>query len=103
VNIKRQSSFFTNETDDRRAEGNVIDEVAVHDVAMDPVGAGLFDTPDFVGQMGEIGGEDGWSDENGHKANVQRSTLNVQSRIQSIRILSHWAFGVGGPAFADCS
>ena len=32
--------------------------MAVHDVNMDPVGAGGVNRPDFFAELGEIGGED---------------------------------------------
>ena len=32
--------------------------MAVHDVDMDPVGAGGIDRADFLAELGEIGGED---------------------------------------------
>ena len=32
--------------------------MAVHDIDMDPVGAGGVDGPDFLAELGEIGGED---------------------------------------------
>ena len=44
-------------------ERNVIDEVAVHDVEMEPIGAGFFGAMDLGFEMREIGGEDGRSDE----------------------------------------
>ncbi len=43
MHIKRQLRLFADETDDRRAERNVVDEMAVHDVAMDPISPGCFD------------------------------------------------------------
>ena len=42
----------------RRADGEVGDEMAVHHVDMDPVGAGLVDRADLLAEPGEIGGED---------------------------------------------
>ena len=41
-----------------RADGDVGNEMAVHDVDMDPVGAGGVNRPDFLAELGEIGGED---------------------------------------------
>ena len=37
--------------------------MAVHHVHMDPVGAGGFDRVDFLAQLGEIRGQNGWRDE----------------------------------------
>ena len=55
--------------------------MAVHDVAMNPIGAGFFSSANFVGQAGEIGSENGGRDEDflrDHVANVKRSRFNVQ-------------------------
>ncbi len=51
--------------DDRRAEGDVGDEMTVHDVEVDPVGAGGVDGGDLGAQPGEIGGQDGGGDAQG--------------------------------------
>jgi hypothetical protein len=40
--------------DHRRAEGEIGDEVPVHEVQVDPVG-GLLDQPDLIGELGEVG------------------------------------------------
>ena len=45
--------------DHGRAEGDVGDEVAVHDVDVDDGAAAALGRCDFVGQVGEVGGEDG--------------------------------------------
>ena len=45
--------------DHGRAEGDVGDEVAVHDVDVDDGAAAALGCCDFVGEMGEVGGEDG--------------------------------------------
>jgi hypothetical protein len=37
----------------------------VHDVDMDPIGAGLVDCAHFVAELGEVGGQDRWSDGKG--------------------------------------
>ena len=53
----------------RRADREVGDEMAVHHVDMDPVGAGLVDRAHFLAEPGEIGGEDRRGDERaGHGA-----------------------------------
>ena len=48
----------------QRADGDVGDEVAVHHVDVDPVAAGGVDRPHLVAELGEVGGEDGWRDDN---------------------------------------
>ena len=47
----------------RRADGEVGHEMAVHDVDVDPVGAGLVDRADFLAELGEVGGQDRRGDE----------------------------------------
>ena len=43
--------------EDRGSEGQVGDEVSVHDVEVEFVNAGFFSGVDGVGQVAEIGGE----------------------------------------------
>jgi hypothetical protein len=42
MDIEGKFRLFADNFDDHRSEGNVVDEMAVHDVAVDPIGAGLF-------------------------------------------------------------
>ena len=49
----------------RRADGDVGNEMAVHHIDMDQVGAGRLDRLDFRAQPGKIGGQDGGGDQNG--------------------------------------
>ena len=62
MDVERQICELANNRDDSRAEGNVIDEMSIHDVAMNPIGPGLLNPANFIGQSGKIGGEDGWRD-----------------------------------------
>jgi hypothetical protein len=48
----------THRLDDVGAEGNVGDEMSVHHVEMDPVGAGRIDGADLFAQFGEIRRQD---------------------------------------------
>ena len=48
-----------------RADREVGHEMAVHHVDVDPVGAGFVDRAHFLAELGEVGGEDGGSDERG--------------------------------------
>ena len=41
MHVERKRRVFSHRRDDRRPERNVIDEMAVHDVEMQPVRAGL--------------------------------------------------------------
>ena len=63
MHIERKFRLLAHEIDNHRAERNVVDEVTVHDIAMDPIGAGFLDGMDFLGQAREVGGKDGRSDE----------------------------------------
>jgi hypothetical protein len=60
VHVQGQLSFFTHNSDDLGSERNVIDEMAIHDVAMDPIRTGALDPMDFVSQMRKIGCQDRW-------------------------------------------
>ena len=51
MHVQGESCFSAHEADNVRAEGNIIDEMAVHDVAMDPIGAGIFNFANFLSQM----------------------------------------------------
>jgi hypothetical protein len=63
MHIERKFRLLAHKIDNHRAERNVVDEVTVHDIAMDPIGAGFLDGVDFLGQAREIGGKDGRGDE----------------------------------------
>lgn len=66
VHIERKPCEFVDKIDHRRTKGDIVDEVAVHDVAMNPIGPGGLNFADFIGEIGEVCGEDGWGDED-HK------------------------------------
>jgi len=59
VAVERESGDLAEGLDHGRAEGDVGDEVAVHDVDVDDGAATALGGCDFVGEMGEVGGEDG--------------------------------------------
>jgi hypothetical protein len=63
MNVEWELCVFADRRDHRRAKRNVIDEVAIHDVEMKPIGAGFFSAVDLGFETGEIGCEDGRSDE----------------------------------------
>ena len=58
VGVERQLGPRPEVLDRLGAERQVRDEVGVHDVEVDPVGAGRLDAPDGVGQVGQVGIED---------------------------------------------
>lgn len=49
--------------DDGGAKGDIIDKVAVHDIEVEPVGAGLDGAAGFLSDPVEIGGEQGGGDD----------------------------------------
>jgi len=51
MHIERTFRLLADKTDDRRSERNVVDEMAVHDVAMDPIGARVFNFANFASQI----------------------------------------------------
>ena len=63
VHVERLFGVRPDRFDDVRADGNVRHEMAVHDVDMDPVGAGGIDRAHLLAQFREIGGEDRWGDD----------------------------------------
>ena len=61
VDVERQFGVLAQGSQDGRAEAHVRNEMAVHDVQMQPIGAGRFDRGDFLPQPAEIGGQQAWS------------------------------------------
>ena len=62
VDFQRQAGDRAQRLDDERPHADVGDELAVHDVHVDAVGAGAFGLLDLLAQAGEVGGEDGRGD-----------------------------------------
>jgi hypothetical protein len=58
MHIDREFRIPSDQIDNCRSEGNIIDEMSIHNVAVNPVSASLFDPSDFVSQSREVGGED---------------------------------------------
>ena len=63
MDVERKTCLAAHGRDDRRTEGNVIDEMPIHDVAVNPIGAGCLHPMDFVAESREIGGQNGWGDD----------------------------------------
>ena len=63
MDVEWKICVLSNGRDDSGPERNIIDEVAVHDVEMEPIGAGFLGTVDLGFETGEVRGEDGRSDE----------------------------------------
>ena len=67
MDVERYRGDLAGGGDNARTEGDVGNEVTVHHVDMDPVGAGSGDGDDLLAQAGDVGGEDRRGDEDrGH-------------------------------------
>ena len=62
MHIERLRGRSAHRIDDRGAEGDVRHEPAVHDIDVNPIGAGLVDRADFLAEPPQIGCEDGGRD-----------------------------------------
>jgi hypothetical protein len=51
MHIEGELRLFADDFDDHRAERNVVDEMAVHDVAVDPIGPGRLNFANFPSQI----------------------------------------------------
>jgi hypothetical protein len=58
MHIDREFRILSDQIDNCRPEGNIIDEMSIHNIAVNPVRSSLFDPSDFVSQSREIGCED---------------------------------------------
>ena len=62
VDVEEEGGEGAEGFDDVGAEAEVGDEVAVHDVEVEPLGAGAVDALEFSVEAGEVGGEEGGGD-----------------------------------------
>ena len=60
MHVKQLVAVRTQRLHDIRADGDVGHEMAIHHVDMDPVGPGLVDRAHLGAEIGEVGGEDRW-------------------------------------------
>jgi len=68
VDVERLGAVGPQRLHHRGPNGEVGDEVAVHDVDVDPVGAGLVDRAHFLAELREVGGQNGRGDQGaGHR------------------------------------
>jgi hypothetical protein len=58
MNIERKIRVFPHRRYDRGAKGNIVHEMAVHDVEMNPIRASGFDALRFLRECGKVSGED---------------------------------------------
>src|SRR5437867_8735237 len=89
VDVERQGSDLAEGFDDGRSDGQVRDEMAVHDIHVHQVRAGLLDGGDLVSQMREVCGQNGRRDSHlGHMSAPGKSTVNY-------RASGEWSQGPG--------
>jgi hypothetical protein len=62
--IQRQTCFFAYEPHNVRSKRNIIDEMAVHNIAVNPIGACGFDAMNFLSEPGEICRKNGRRNDN---------------------------------------
>src|SRR5271154_6726524 len=81
VYIERLCCRATHRVHDRRTERDVRHKSAVHDIDMDPIGAGFVDCPDFLSEPEQIGGQNwGGDDDRLHDALVSVETYGRMKR-----------------------
>ena len=80
MHVERKLRVFAHRGDDRRPERNIIDEMTIHYVEMQPIRTGFFGAMDLGFEMGKIRGENGRSDQNLgiEHAKFQGSVFGVQ-------------------------
>ena len=62
MNIKRKFRVLSHRRDHGGPERDVIDEMSVHDVEMEPIRTSFLDTTNLDLESGEVGREEGRSD-----------------------------------------
>ena len=87
MNVERKIRLLANGRDHGRPKRNVVDKMSIHDVEMDPIGAGFFNASRFR-RRGARNRRRGWKERQGfceawvkrtNEWNIQRPTRNVQS------------------------
>src|ERR1044071_3258966 len=76
MDVEREICLFSHGRDHGGPERNVINEVAIHDVEMEPIRAGFLGATNLGFEMGEVSREDGRGDEDlwrGHNRNKRRT------------------------------
>ena len=63
MNIQRKADRLFHGGDHRRAEGNVIDEMTIHHVEVQPVGPGGLDAAGFFAELGKVARQQGRGDD----------------------------------------
>src|SRR5688572_15452962 len=92
MNIERELRQLAHRGHDRGANGNVIHEMAIHDVQVHPVSPGFFSAPDFGGELGAVRGDEGRSDQDaGHGVVEEWSNGVVSNRGFPITPALHYS------------
>jgi len=63
MHVQWEIGEFANDRHNSGPKRNVIDEMSIHDVAVNPIGPSLLNPVNFIGQSGKIGSEDGGGDQ----------------------------------------
>ena len=79
VDVEGNFGLVADDFDDLGAEGNVGDEMAVHDVEVNPVGLGFFDATRFGGEFAEVSSEQRGRNNHGREARVFRFGVKHRS------------------------
>jgi hypothetical protein len=67
MDVQRYGRHALQRADDGNPDGDIRDEVPVHDVNVNQVGASPFDSPHRVAKGGEVGGENRRGDADRHR------------------------------------
>jgi hypothetical protein len=81
VAIERELGVLAEGGDDGRADSDVGDEMAIHDVDMDDAAAAALGRGDFVGEAGEIRGKNRWNELDHYGYRVQGAGDRVKRDI----------------------
>src|SRR5260370_32133092 len=85
MDIERKTRQAANNPDNLRPKGNVIDEMSVHYVAMNPICGCRFNTMNFVAESREISGKNGWGDDDSlHQTNKIRMSNGLTTKIGTL-------------------
>src|ERR1700759_547931 len=96
VTVDRQADVFEQRLNDGQAEGQVRDEVIVHDVHVQPVG-GRGDGRGLVGEPGEVRGQDAGRDLNGHSCHCAGARPRDGRGEPTLSVALGTVWGVEGP------
>ena len=79
MNVEGDFGLFADDFNDLGTEGDVGDEMAVHDVEVNPVGFGFFDAERFGGEFAKVSGQQRGRNNHGREAKVFRFGVKHRS------------------------